>query len=79
MRTTLTIDTDVLSAARDLAARQHSTIGTVISELARRSLANPQVSGSQADAAMFGITPLPRRGVVVSNDMVNAIRDDENI
>ncbi|MEL4505433.1 ribbon-helix-helix protein, CopG family [Luteococcus sp. H138] len=38
MRTTLTIDDDVLEAVRQLAADQRRTLGEVISELARQSL-----------------------------------------
>ena len=38
MRTTLTIDDDVLGAAKELAEREGKTIGAVISELARQSL-----------------------------------------
>lgn len=39
MRTTLSIDADVLEAARSLAESRGVSIGTVISELARRALA----------------------------------------
>lgn len=78
MRTTLTIDTDVLTAARDLAARDGTTIGRVISDLARQTLtgsANPAATGD----GFFGFVPLPPRGAVVSNELVNAIRDEEGI
>jgi hypothetical protein len=43
MRTTLTIDDDVVSAARELAALEGRSIGSVISELARRGLTPAQV------------------------------------
>jgi hypothetical protein len=36
MRITLTIDDDLLSAAKELAARQRKTVGEVISSLARQ-------------------------------------------
>ena len=36
MRITVTIDDDVLAAARDLAARSGSSLGSALSELARR-------------------------------------------
>ena len=39
MRTTLTIDDDVLEAARGLAERDRKTVGEVISELAREAMA----------------------------------------
>jgi hypothetical protein len=38
MRTTLVIDDDVLSAAREMAASERRTVGEVISSLARRAL-----------------------------------------
>ena len=38
MRTTLTIEDDVLAAAKELAARQGKTVGEVISVLARQAL-----------------------------------------
>ncbi|MGA2397355.1 MAG: antitoxin [Steroidobacteraceae bacterium] len=38
MRTTLTIDPDILSAARQIADAKSKSIGEVISELARRGL-----------------------------------------
>jgi hypothetical protein len=39
MRTTLAIDDDVLSAAKEMAAIENKSIGEVISSLARRALA----------------------------------------
>ena len=38
MRTTLTVDDDVLAAARELAEQQRRSIGDVISELSRKGL-----------------------------------------
>jgi hypothetical protein len=38
MRTTLNIDEDVVSAARELATGERRSLGSVISELARRGL-----------------------------------------
>lgn len=38
MRTTLTVDDDVLAAARELAAQHRRSIGEVISELSRKGL-----------------------------------------
>ena len=39
MRTTLAIDDDVLSAAREMAEMENKSVGEVISNLARRALA----------------------------------------
>jgi hypothetical protein len=38
MRTTLTIDDDVLSAAQEMAQMENKSVGEVISSLARRAL-----------------------------------------
>jgi len=38
MRTTLDIDDDVVSAARDLASAERRSLGSVISDLARKGL-----------------------------------------
>lgn len=38
MRTTLDIDDDVVAAARELASAERRSLGSVISELARRGL-----------------------------------------
>jgi hypothetical protein len=38
MRTTLSLDDDVLAAAKGLAATRHQTLGEVISALARQAL-----------------------------------------
>jgi hypothetical protein len=43
VRTTLNIDEDVVSAARELAAGEHRSLGSVISELARRGLTPARV------------------------------------
>jgi hypothetical protein len=43
VRTTLNIDDDVAAAARELAAEGHRSLGSVISELARRGLTPARV------------------------------------
>ncbi len=43
MRTTLDIDEDVLAAARELAAGERRSLGSIVSELARRGLTPAQV------------------------------------
>jgi len=47
MRTTLQLDDDVLAAARVLARQRQSTIGDVISDLARQTLTRPPDKGFQ--------------------------------
>jgi hypothetical protein len=45
MRTTLTIDDDILQAAKSLAATRSVPVGQVISELARKGLESPAKAG----------------------------------
>ena len=75
MRTTLTIDDDILDAARDLAARQNKTIGEVVSELARRAL-RPTVSDTAATAGGVPLLPVRADARPVTLEMVNRLRDD---
>ena len=44
MRTTLEIDDDVVTAARELASNERRSLGSVISELARRGLTPAQIA-----------------------------------
>ena len=76
MRTTLSIDDDVLVAARELAARERRSVGDVLSDLARSALAG------EVDAvpeSHFGFRPLPHRGGLVTNELIDQLRDDEGI
>ncbi|MDZ4143978.1 MAG: CopG family transcriptional regulator [Burkholderiales bacterium] len=78
MRTTLDIEDDVLAAAKDMARREHLTAGQVISRLARLAL-TARVDQQQSATTVSGFRPLPARGVVVTNDQVNALREREGI
>jgi hypothetical protein len=73
MRTTLALDDDVLAAARALAARDRRPIGAIVSDLARKGLR----SELRTVKSRCGFPVLPRRGVVVTPELVNALRDDE--
>lgn len=92
MRTTLDIEDDVLFAAKEIARREKKTLGQTISELARRAFAgaqhNPQSTGLGPHAApaiaseplaAYGIHPLPSRGGIVSNELIDRLRDAEGI
>lgn len=88
MRTTLDIADDVLLAAKEIARREKKPLGQIISELARRafSQADGDSAGTQAATphvsdrlATYGIHPLPARGAIVSNELINRIRDEEGI
>jgi len=86
MRTTIDIAEDVLLAAKELARREGSSAGAVISRLARQSLiggnAKPSSPNSTPTAkrlAKLGICALPHRGGVVTNTLIDRLRDEEGV
>lgn len=84
MRTTLDIDDDLLAAAKELARRERSTAGQVVSRLLRRSLtgaeAAPAAAGRKRRAPVAGFQPfVARAGVVATNEQVDALRDAEGV
>lgn len=74
MRTTLAIDDDVLSAAKEMAATQKKTLGEVISSLARQAL-NPAESKRQT---RNGVPLLPVRAGTrrVTSELVHELREE---
>ena len=77
MRTTLDIADDVLQAAKDRARREKRTTGEVISELARAALTTPPPSSARAPKVHFGFRPFPKRGGIVTNDLIDKLREDD--
>ncbi|MDP3295811.1 MAG: hypothetical protein Q8M37_13890 [Nevskia sp.] len=77
MRTTLSIDDDVLASARHLAERQSRSIGEVISALAREALAPKAVASAVRERN--GVPLLPMRGdaTPVTLELVNLLRDEQ--
>lgn len=76
MRTTLDIDDDVLSVAKALAARERKPVGQLVSKLLRGAL---PARGGAADGRpreRYGFRPIPAGGAVVTDEVVNGIRDD---
>jgi hypothetical protein len=77
MRTTLDIEDDVLAAAKALARRQRKSAGAVISALARQALNQGPGAARVAESAPFyGFDPLPERGVVVTDALIDRLRDE---
>jgi hypothetical protein len=89
MRTTLDISDDILFAAKELAQREKKSLGQVISELARLAFAaqaaNYPANGTapvplvSERLATYGIHPLPKRGGIVTNELIDRLRDAEGI
>ncbi len=76
MRTTLDIEDDVLFAAKDLARREKQSIGRIISELARKGLSGAATVSARAPKPVFGFRPFPKEGRIVSNELINKLRED---
>ena len=77
MRTTLSIDDDVLLAVQERARRERRTAGQVLSALARSALVGQPPQHSAAAAPRHGFVALPHRGPAVSNALVDRLREDE--
>ena len=80
MRTTLDIDDDVLQAAKELARRERKTAGRILSELARRGLTGAKDTSSRkasAKEAFLGFRPFARRGRIVTNEMIDRLREED--
>ena len=78
MRTTLDIADDVLLAAKERARREKTTAGAVISDLARRALtAPPDTPSKSAPKERHGFRPFARRGAVVTNELIDTLREDD--
>lgn len=78
MRTTLDIADDVLQAAKERARRESKSAGQVISELARSALTGTQDTASRRTPKVrFGFRPFPKRGGIVTNDLIDKLRIDD--
>ena len=66
-----------LLAARDLARRNGTSVGAVISELARKGLHGDLCDGTDDEQdSFYGFCPLPKRGRPVTNDLIDRLRQD---
>lgn len=76
MRTMLDLDDDVLQAAKDRAAREHTTAGKVLSRLARHALTKgPEKPGVKETKAIYGFRPIASRGGIVTNELIEQLRN----
>ncbi len=81
MRTTLDIDDDVLAVVKDIAAARKVSAGKVVSEYVRKALTTPgetvETPGVSESPPLEGFEPFPKRGGVVTRELVNRLRDEE--
>lgn len=83
MRVELSIDDDVLSAVTKIAQKDGYSLGVVLSSLAREALdrrSKMNVATTIGDTSSFyGFRPFGSREIVVTNELIDEIRDDEGI
>jgi hypothetical protein len=86
MRTTLSLDDDVLLAVKERARRENRTAGEVLSDLARQALtqqhrADPRTGAdpSTRPQSFYGFEPFEHRGPAVSNTLIDRLRDEEAV
>jgi hypothetical protein len=84
MRTTLDIEDDVLAAAKELARRQGTSAGQMVSRLLRAALSGQTSAGGspspQPSEAVAGFRPFPAQaGQVVTNDQIDQLRDEAGL
>lgn len=81
MRTTLNIDDDVLLAMKELARRERKTMGQFVSERMRETLrtrtSSTATGGSSRD--LYGFKPIPAGGAIVTNQLVDELREELGI
>jgi hypothetical protein len=92
MRTTVNFADHALYAAKDYAHQQQKTLGEAINELVLKGLqaissakaktpSHKAMSKAELDAKFhaMGFRTIPSRGGVVTNELVNQIREEEGI
>lgn len=76
MRTTLDIEDDVLAAAKELARRQGTSAGQVVSNLLRAALSGEVGKGDGRSDGVAGFRPFQViRPALVTNEQIDQLRD----
>jgi hypothetical protein len=74
MRTTLSIDDDILATAKELATTERKTVGEVISALARRALRPPEtLQKTRNGVPLLKVNPDNPR---VTSELVHQLREE---
>ena len=84
MRTTLTLDPVILTAAKEVAKETHRSVGAVISDWAARGLkASVGVSGevrkSSAAQALFPVFDVPPDSSPITSQRVKLLLEEEGL
>ena len=72
------IEEDVLLAVKELARRENTTAGKVVSRLVRKELAG-DATKSRKITYKNGVPVLPSRGRIITNEFIDKIREEEGI
>lgn len=75
MRTTLSIDDDILAAVKARATAEGRSAGGVLSDLARAALTRPATAPTRRN----GIPVLPAGHVTVTNELIDRLRDEDGV
>lgn len=73
MRTTVTIDNDVLAVARALAERDGTSLGRAISDLARRGFRSAPAAVEHGEVAVFAVDS--DAAPITSEDVYRSLSD----
>lgn len=79
MRTTLDIEDDVLLAVKEMAKRESKSAGAIVSSLLRKAISGDTkatVCGLKEEAARYGFRPFRKRGGIVTNELIDQLREE---
>lgn len=79
MRTTLDIDEDVLLAVKEIAKRESKSAGAITSSLLRKAISgssNTTENGVKEVQARYGFRPFHKRGGIVTNELIDQLREE---
>jgi len=80
MRTTLTLDDDVMAMARQRAQREHISLGEAVSRYVRDALwVQPQRQMAMAQPLRSRYSVLPARDEIITTAHVRKLMDDEGV
>lgn len=80
MRTTLTLEDDILSVARQRAQRERISLGEAVSRYVRDALrAQPQTLATAAQPLRSRYSVLPARDEIITTAHVRKLMDDEGV
>ncbi|MCB1214319.1 MAG: antitoxin [Deltaproteobacteria bacterium] len=77
MRTTLTIDDDLLAAAKSLARESSTSLGEVVSKLMRRGLNTTSRMSKKRSSSGFPVFSVPKGAHLITLEDIRRAEDEE--